>query len=126
MKTKQDGIAELYRRLDELPRATSRTEAYQQLESTLDAIETERRGLSLEEDAKNYGHTRMGTFPLTNEFWRGLDSDVAVAKMRGGIRTRLHSDGTIEITKDINGQEVHQYTKRGEGTHAISGNHSEQ
>lgn len=114
MKTKPEGISELYRRLNELPRARTREEAHEQIHQTLEAIETERRGLTYEQDMNNYGRDRMGVFPLTSEYWTGLTSKLAWARMINGFRTWLHSDGTIEITQDTSGGErTLQYRKAG-------------
>ncbi|ABM21021.1 hypothetical protein [Marinobacter nauticus] len=114
MQTKRDAIKELYRRLDRLPPARSREAAHRLLYQTLDKIETERRGLTVDKDYKESGNARLTVWPLEPLYWSGLNNDIAWMMKGNRVKTELHRDGTIKVTKrNVDGEWTLEYHKSG-------------
>jgi hypothetical protein len=122
MHSKRDAINELYRQLDQLPAAGSREAAHCLLGETLDKIETKRRGLAIGEDYKMLGKERLTVWPLDPLYWSGLDDDIAWMTKGSRVRTELHRDGAIKVTKRNIGEEwALEYHKPGAAFHCANG-----
>lgn len=122
MQTRRDAINELYRRLDQLPAAGSREAAHYLLDQTLDKIETERRGLTIDADYKALGNERLTVWPLEPLYWAGLDDEVAWMTKGNRVRTELHRDGAIKVTKRNIGEEwTLEYHKPGAAFRCANG-----
>jgi len=112
--SKTEAIQELYRRLSAEPPASSMAEAYAMIESLLNQVESERRGIPLSDDLNALGLDRMMIQSLTPENWTGLDGPVAHSEMKSGRITWLYKYGAIKVTRDIEGrQRITEFWKDG-------------
>lgn len=112
--SKAEAIQELYRRLSAEPPASSMAEAYAMIDSLLNQVESERRGIPLSDDLNALGLDRMMIQSLTPENWTGLDGPVAHSEMKSGRITWLYEDGAIKVTRDIEDrQRITEFWKEG-------------
>jgi hypothetical protein len=95
MKSKKDGIKELFKRLDNLPPAGSMSEAHSQIANELESIEDLRLGIPLRDSMNLLGNERMMLAALDEQFWLGIEDGAASIKLNGGMSLHLYDNGTM-------------------------------
>lgn len=103
LASKPERLAELLRRLGELPSAASFDEARKQIEDTLNAVEDDMSGVPFNPDA---WLTDGRMYPVRDDNVRGVKGHPSVKRLRStGHHTYLGQNGAIRI-EEVRTKEV--------------------